>query len=132
MTDNAVTDTDQDTNETDRNSTDWERINEDPSAEPGDTRIRVEPGEHGTYELRREEYELVEFESNTMADDGHGFERYDWHVEDRFILHGNSEAEQFTQMLRKEGAFDPNVLFFRQRERRTQQSGNSETDQEER
>lgn len=94
----------------------WERIDEDADAESGDTRIRVESGEHGTYELRREEYGLVEFESATMADDGQGFERYDWHPDERFVLHGDTEAEQFAQMLRKEGAFDPNVLFFRQRE----------------
>lgn len=101
---------------TDRAGDGWERIDEDPAAETGDTRIRVDAGEHDTYELVREEYELVEFETNVDADDGQGFERYDWHPEDQFILYGDSEAEQFAQMLRKKGAFDPNVLFFRQRD----------------
>lgn len=92
------------------------RIDEDPGAESGDTRIRVESGEHDTYELRREKYELVQFETADMDEDGDGFERYDWHPEETFVLHGDGEAEQFAQMLSEADAFDPNVLFFRQRE----------------
>lgn len=91
---------------------DMERIDEDDDAVTGDTRLRVEAGENDTYVLRREEYCLVEFE--TMGDDP--FERYDWSTDERFILRSDTEAEQFASMLADSGAFDPNVLFFRQRE----------------
>lgn len=93
-----------------------ERIDTDESAETGDTRIRVEAGENDTYVLKREKYTLVEFETETMSSEGEPFERYDWFTEERFVLHGDSEAEQFSSMLSKAGAFDPNVLFFRQRD----------------
>jgi hypothetical protein len=93
-----------------------ERIDEDEDAETGDTRIRVEPGDHGTYKLYREKYNLVEFETDLESDDGEGFERYDWSPEDTFVLHSENEAEQVAKMLAGEGAFDPNVTFFRQRE----------------
>jgi len=93
-----------------------ERIDEDEDAETGDTRIRVEPGDHGTYKLYREKYNLVEFETDLESDDGEGFERYDWSTEDTFVLHSENEAEQVAKMLAGEGAFDPNVTFFRQRE----------------
>lgn len=92
-----------------------ERIDEDPNAETNDTRIRVEAGEHDTYVLRRERYCLVEFETEVKAGED-AFERYDWHTDETFVLHGDSEAEQFSKMLAQEDAFDPNILFFRQRD----------------
>lgn len=103
-------------NEIDNSASEMERIDEDPNAETDDTRVRVESGENGTYVLRRERYSLVEFETETMADDGDAFERYDWHTDEKFVLRGDSEAKQFSSMLSDEGAFDPNVLFFRQRD----------------
>lgn len=93
-----------------------ERIDEDPSAETDDERLRVEAGEHGTYKIYRERYCLVEFETDAMAEDGEGFERYDWSTDDSFILQSENQAQQAAQQLRKAGAFDPNKLFFRQRE----------------
>jgi len=95
---------------------DWDRIDEDPDAVSGDTRLRVVEGDHGTYVIRREEYALVEFETSVEADDGQGFERYDWHLDEKFVLRSEGEAKQAAAMLAKAGAFDPNVLFFRQRE----------------
>lgn len=99
-----------------------DRIDEDESATTGDTRIRIDTGEHDTYVLRREKYGLVEFES--CGDDA--FERYDWHTDETFVLRGDSEAKQFAFMLSEEGAFDPNILFFRQR---TYPGDNEETEE---
>jgi hypothetical protein len=93
-----------------------ERIDEDPAAETNDTRLRVERGDHETYKLKRERYCLVEFESAAMADDGDGYERYDWSPDETFTLRSPHEAEQAARMLAAEDAFDPNVLFFRQRD----------------
>ena len=89
-----------------------ERIDEDPDAVTGDTRVRVEADDHDTYVLCREKYGLAEFESAGE----NAFERYDWHTDETFVLRGDSEAKQFASMLSDEGAFDPNVLFFRQRD----------------
>ena len=97
-----------------QSSSEMERIDEDPNAETDDTRIRVETGEHDTYVLRRERYSLIEFETAIEADDGEGFERYDWHLEEKFVLRSRSEAKQFAGMLANEEAFDPTKLFFRQ------------------
>ena len=91
----------------------WDRIDEDENAETNDTRIRIEPGEHGTYEIIRERYCLVEFPG--LSDDIE-HERYDWSRDESFVLQSEYEAEQVAQMLRKAGAFDPNVLFFRQQD----------------
>lgn len=90
-----------------------ERIDEDPNAETGDTRVRIDPGENDTYVLKREKYGLIEFATEKMGDD-ESFERYDWHLDEKFVLHGDSEAKQFTSMLAEEDAFDPTTLFFRQ------------------
>jgi hypothetical protein len=90
---------------------DLERIDEDPNAETNDTRIRVETGEHGTYELIRERYCLVEFPGPS---DDIEHERYDWSRDESFILQSEHEAEQCASMLSDEDAFDPNVLFFRE------------------
>lgn len=100
--------------DTGRSESGWERIDEDPSAETGDTRIRIDSGDNDTYALRREQYGLVEFESVTHAEDGEAFERYDWSTDKKFVLRGESEAKQFASMLADEDAFDPAVLFFRQ------------------
>lgn len=94
----------------------WERIDEDESAETGDTRLRVSSGRYDTYVVMRERYCLVEFESENVGESDDGHERYDWSVDSQFVLYGSTEAEQFARMLSDEGAFDPNVLFFRQRE----------------
>lgn len=94
-------------------SDDWERIDEDPNAESGDTRIRIEAGEHDTYVIVRERYCLVEFPG---PGDDIEYERYDYSREDSFVLHGEEQAKQVAHMLSDAGAFDPNVLFFRQRE----------------
>jgi hypothetical protein len=91
---------------------DIERIDEDENAETGDTRIRIEPGEHGTYEIVREKYSLVEFPGPS---DDIEHERYDWHRDESFVLRSVEEAEQVAGMLEDSGAFDANVLFFRQR-----------------
>ena len=99
-----------------------DRIDEDENATTGDTRIRIDTGERDTYVLRREKYGLVEFES--CGDDA--FERYDWHTDETFVLRGDSEAKQFAFMLSEEGAFDPNILFFRQR---TYPGDNEETEE---
>lgn len=94
---------------------DLERIDEDENAVSGDTRVRVESGENDTYTLKREKYGLVEFESGAHADDGQGFERYDWHTDETFVLRSETEAEQAASLFEGEGAFDADVLFFRQR-----------------
>lgn len=91
----------------------WVRIDEDPQAETGDTRIRVREGENDTYELIREEYSLSVFPG---PKEEIGYEKYDWSRKESFVLYGDSEAKQFAGMLEKADAFDPNVLFFRQRE----------------
>lgn len=103
-----------------------ERIDEDEDAVAGDTRIRVESGENDTYVLKREKYGLVQFATESMGDD-ESFERYDWHGDEKFVLRGKSEAEQFSSLLAKEGAFDPNVLFFRQRDWTDTESENEAT-----
>lgn len=92
-----------------------ERIDEDIDAVSGDTRIRVEGCENETYVLKRERYGLVQLASEKMGDD-ESFEQYDWYTDETFVLRSTDEAEQFSALLAKEGAFDPNVLFFRQRD----------------
>lgn len=109
-----------------------ERIDEDESAVSGDTRIRVR--ENGAdFVLVREQYKLVEFETGAHSDteqegDSVGsdeadsandttpksFERYDWSVDDRFTLHGDTEAKQVTAELERLDAFDAEILFHRQ------------------
>lgn len=91
------------------------RIDRDENAVTGDTRIRVESNENDTYVLKREEYDLVRFTDEDMGDE-EDLEEYDWHVDETFVLHGKNEAEQCSALLVQEGAFDPNVVFFRQRE----------------
>jgi hypothetical protein len=88
---------------------DIERIDEDPDAETDDSRIRICAGEHGTYEIIRERYTLVE--APGPSDDIER-KRYDWLREQSFVLRSEAEARQVAAMLSKEGAFDPNVLFF--------------------
>lgn len=94
-------------------NTDWERIDEDEDAETGDTRIRVVEGDHGTYEVVREEYSLVAFPGPS---DDIEHERYDWSRSESFTLYGENQAEQVAGLLAKADAFDPNVVFFRQRD----------------
>lgn len=94
-------------------SDEWERIDEDPNAETNDTRIRVEEGDHGTYEIIRERYCLVEFPGPS---DDIEHERYDWSWYESFILQSEDEAKQVAWMLADEDAFDPNITFFRDRD----------------
>lgn len=94
-------------------SDDIERVDEDEDAVTGDTRIRIVPGDHDTYEIVREEYSLVEFPGPS---DDIKQERYDWHRKDSFVVRSKNEAEQIAGMLEKADAFDANVLFFRQRQ----------------
>lgn len=96
----------------DTSDSDWERIDEDENAETNDTRIRIESGDHGTYEIIRERYSLVEFPG---PGDDIEHERYDWSRDESFVVRSHHEAEQVAGMLEDEGAFDANVLFFRQR-----------------
>ena len=98
-------------------NTDMERVDNDPNAKTDDTRIRIETGEHDTYVLKRERYCLVKHESAFERDNSDkGYEEYDWATDETFILHGDNEAKQFAAGIADAGAFDPNVLFFRQRE----------------
>lgn len=89
------------------------RVDADEDAVTGDTRIRVDAGEHDTYTLRREKYGLVEFESGATDEP---YERYDWYTDEEFVLPTAGEAEQCAGLLAKVDAFDPNVVFFRQRD----------------
>ena len=89
-----------------------ERVDNDENAVTGDTRIRVEQ-EGDDYRLVREKYCLVKFPGPS---DDIEHEEYDWSREESLLLHGEEEAKQVAGLLSKAGAFDPNVLFFRQRE----------------
>jgi len=91
--------------------TEYERIDADPDARSGDTRVRVEVGEHGTFEIVRERYTLVAFPGPS---DDIEYERYDWTPDARFVLANDHEAKQVAAMLHEEGAFDPVVAFFQQ------------------
>lgn len=102
-----------------------ERIDQDENAETGDTRIRVVENEGDGYEIRREEYSLREFVTDTEVQEGgvaeeeyedrdEGFEWYDWAKSESIRLYNERQAEQVASMLEKQDAFDANVLFFRQ------------------
>lgn len=119
---NTDTNDDEETGQTDtgariKPNTDMERVDNDPNAQTDDTRIRIEPGENNTYVLKRERYCLVKHESAFERDNNEkGYEEYDWATDETFVLHGDHEAKQFAAGVADAGAFDPNVLFFRQRE----------------
>jgi len=93
-------------------SDDLERVDRDETAVSGDTRLRVR-AEGEDYVIVRERYCLVKFPG---PNDDVEKEVYGWSREESLTLHGESEAKQVASLLSDEGAFDPNVLFFRQRE----------------
>lgn len=98
--------------DTANDSRDIERIDNDENAVTGDSRIRVRQ-EGEDYRIVRERYCLVKFPGPS---DDIEHEEYDWSREESLLLHGEEEAKTVAGLLSKNGAFDPNVLFFRQRE----------------
>jgi hypothetical protein len=90
-------------------SEDYERVDADPNAETGDTRVRIYVGEHGTYKIARERYNLVKFPGPS---DDVEVKEYDWSTEDSFIVRSDDEAKQIASALEDADAFDVSVLFF--------------------
>lgn len=92
--------------------TETEDTHNDPEAELDDTRLRVEAPADGVFDLVRERYCMVQFETPGMDDVEVMQREYDWHREESFRLHGEEEARQYARLLVKDHeAFDPQILF---------------------
>lgn len=80
----------------------------DTDAAAGDTRVRVEAGDDGTYTVVRKRYTVVEVDTE---EDGRTTTRYGWATTETFTLYPPAEPKQVAAMLAARGAFEPAQVF---------------------